>query len=124
MGHTVWTPMVAGAKRWRWFDWQTNFAGALPQSGTPTLGRQILFNNTFQFNAAKVFWPEVETNSTFFVDGPHSGSSQTFLTPGLIIGPFQIAERLHFILAGGVQTAVSGFYEYNHRWIWSVRFPF
>lgn len=123
-GHTTWTPMVAAAKRWRWFDWQSNFGGVLPQSGTATLGRQIIFNNTFQFNAAKVFWPEVESNSTFFVEGLHSGNSQTFLTPGLIIGPFRPAERLHFSFGGGLQTAVSGFYLYDHRWIWTARFPF
>lgn len=124
MGHTIWTPMVAAAKRWRWFDWQSNFGGVLPQSGTATLGRQIIFNNTFQFNAAKIVWPEVESNSTFYVEGPHSGNSQTFLTPGLILGPFRLGERLHFTVGGGLQTAVSGFYLYNHRWIWTARFPF
>ena len=125
LNHTVWTPMFAAAKRWGFFDWQTNLAGVLPQSGTVTLGRQILFNNTFQFSTIKNhLWPELEQNSTFFVDGPNSGKSQTFLTPGLLIGPFQIAERLHFELGGGIQIAVSQFHQYNHRWIWTVRFPF
>jgi hypothetical protein len=124
MNHTVWTPMIAAAKRWRFFDWQTNLAGVLPQSGTDVLGRQILFNNTLQFSIGKYIWPEVEANSTFFVDGPHSGDNQTFLTPGLLIGPFRVAERLHFEIGGGVQTAVTHFHQYNHRWIWTARFPF
>jgi hypothetical protein len=124
MGHTVWSPMLAAAKRWKFFDWQTNLGGSLPQSGTPVLGRQIVFNNTFQFNVARKFWPEVENNTTFYVDGPHSGSYQNFVTPGLIVGPFPLAERLRFMFGGGVQIATSQFYTYNHRWIWTIRFPF
>jgi hypothetical protein len=124
MGHTVWTPMLAGGKRWSFFDWQSNLGGTLPQSGTPVLGRQIVFNNTLQLNVAKKFWPEVENNTTFYVDGPHSGKRQNFITPGLIVGPFPVAERLHFLVGGGVQIATSQFYTYNHRWIWSIRFPF
>jgi hypothetical protein len=125
MGHPVWTPMFAAAKRWAFFDWQTNVAGNLPQSGTATLGRQVLFNNTFQFDAFKaILWPEVEDNVTYYAQGPNSSKTQNFLTPGLLIGPFRIAERLHFETGGGVQIATSKFYTYNHRWMWTVRFPF
>ena len=124
LGHTVWSPMLAAAKRWKFFDWQTNLGGILPQSGTPVLGRQIVFNNTFQFNVARKFWPEVENNTTFYIDGPHSGSHQNFITPGLIVGPFPLAEHLHFMFGGGVQIATGQFYTYNHRWIWTIRFPF
>lgn len=123
-GHTVWSPMLAAAKRWKFFDWQTNLGGTLPQSGTPLLGRQIVFNNTFQFNVARKLWPEVENNTTFYVDGPHSGNYQNFITPGLIVGPFPLAERLRFMFGGGEQIATSQFYTYNHRWIWTIRFPF
>jgi hypothetical protein len=124
MGHTVWEPMLAGAKRWGFFDWQTNLAGSLPASGISVLGRSIIFNNTFQFNALKVLWPEVENNATFYKDGPYSGKTANYLTPGVLIGPFQIAERLHFEPGFGIQIATSGFYTYNHRWIWTVRLPF
>jgi hypothetical protein len=103
---------------------QSTLSGNLPQSGTDVLGRQILFNNAFQFKVAKVWWPAVETNSTFFVEGPNSGNQETFLTPGLVAGPFQIAERLHFLPGFGVQIAATHFHQYNHRWIWSARFPF
>ena len=124
MAHTVWSPMIAASKVWGSFDVQTTLSGSLPQSGTNVIGRLILFNNTFQFKVAKRFWPELETNSTFFVDGPHSGNQQTFLTPGLIIGPFQISQRLHFGLGFGVQVAATHFHQYDHRWIWTMRFPF
>lgn len=124
MGHTIWTPMLAGAKRWGFFDWQTNIAGSLPQSGTATLGRQIIFNNTFQFSVNKYIWPELEDNLTHNAQGPHAGKTENFLTPGLLIGPFRVAERFHFELGGGVQIATSSYYTYNHRWIWTARFPF
>jgi hypothetical protein len=125
LGHTVWSPMIAAAKGWRSFDVQSTLSGTLPQSGTSNLGRQILFNNTFQvrlFNGK--LWPQLETNSTFFVQGPHSGDKQTFLTPGLILGRFKIARRLHFVPGAGVQIAASHFHLYDHRWIWTARFPF
>lgn len=124
MGHTVWSPMLAAAKGWRGFDLQSTLSGNLPQSGTLLLGRQILFNNTVQYAIKKKLWPEIETNSEFFMDGPDSGKTQSFLTPGLLIGPFDIAERLHFEPGGGVQIAVTQFHQYDHRWIWTLRFPF
>jgi hypothetical protein len=124
LGHAVWSPMIAAAKGWGFFDVQSTLSGNLPQSGTNVLGRQILFNNTFQFKVANIFWPEVETNSTFFVDGPLSGNKEAFLTPGLITGPFQIAERLHFATGFGIQIAASHFHRYDHRLIWTMRFPF
>jgi hypothetical protein len=46
------------------------------------------------------------------------------LTPGIVVGSFAIAERLHFAIGTGVQIAVTEFHQYNHRWILSVRFPF
>jgi hypothetical protein len=66
----------------------------------------------------------LEQNSTFWVDGPLSGNKEVFLTPALILGPFQIKERLHFLAGFGVQIAVTSFHQYNHRWIVSIRFPF
>jgi hypothetical protein len=122
MGHIVWSPMLAAAKGWGFFDYQTALSGNLPQSGTVVLGRQILYNNTFQFGIDKNLWPELETNTTFYVDGPHSGEQSTYLTPGLLIGPF--AERLHVEPGFGVQIAATHFHLYDHRWIWTMRFPF
>jgi hypothetical protein len=129
-GHTIWTPSIGAAKGWSTgsrsleFDVQSNFGASVPQSGTNTLGRSLFFNNVFQLGIEKHLWPEVEVNSTFFVDGPLSGDKEVFLTPGLLIGPFDIAERLHFEPGAGVQIAATQFHEYDRRWIWTVRFPF
>jgi hypothetical protein len=124
MGHTVWSPMLAGAKGWGKFDVQSTLSANLPTSGTNVLGRQVLFNNTVQYNVVKKVWPEVEVNSIFLKDGPNTGKKEAFVTPGLIIGSFPIAERLRFTFGGGIQIATTQFRPYNHRWIWTLRFPF
>jgi hypothetical protein len=66
----------------------------------------------------------IEQNSTFWVDGPLTGDKQVFITPGIVIGPFPVAERLHVAFGAGVQIAVTEFHQYNHRWVLSLRFPF
>jgi hypothetical protein len=49
---------------------------------------------------------------------------EVFLTPGLVLGSFPLAERLHLTVGGGVQIVATCFHQYNHGWILSVRFPF
>jgi len=66
----------------------------------------------------------IEQNSTFFTDGPNNSKTETFLTPGVVFGNFQIAEGLHLGTGVGVQIAATRFHLYDHRWIWTVRFPF
>ena len=123
-GHTVLSPMLAMSKGWGRFTIQNTFSGSLPASGTDLLGRAFLWNTAFQYGIKSKLWPMIEQNSTFFSDGPNSGKKQTFLTPGLVIGPMQIAERLHFAVGGGVQIAVTQFHTFDHHWIWTMRFPF
>lgn len=123
-GHTILSPMLALAKGWGPFSVQNTFSGNLPASGTNVLGRAFLWNTTLQYGIKSRIWPMIEQNSTFFSDGRDSGKKQTFLTPGVVFGMFQIAERLRFGIGGGVQIAATQFHTYNHRWIWTVRFPF
>jgi hypothetical protein len=66
----------------------------------------------------------VEQNSTFWSGGVLGGRKQVFVTPGLVVGPFPVAGRLHFAIGGGVQIAVTHFHQFNQRWILSIRFPF
>jgi hypothetical protein len=124
LGHTVLTPMFAAAKGLGPWDIQSTVAGSLPTSGTNVLGRSILFNTEVDYRIKGKIWPMFEQNSTFWVDGPLSGRKQVFLTPGLVVGPFQLYENLHLGLGVGVQIAATSFHQYNHRWIFSVRFPF
>jgi hypothetical protein len=66
----------------------------------------------------------LEQSSTFLVDVPLSGNKQVFITPGIVIGPFQASGRLHVAFGAGVQIAVTEFHQYNQRWVYSLRLPF
>lgn len=123
-GEAVVTPMLALGKGWGRFDVQTTFGANLPAADTQRLGRQLLWNTTFQYHARWKLWPELEVNSTFFEEGTSAGETQTFLTPGLGFGRVRLFHGLRFSIAGGAQIAVTRFHTYNHRWMLSVRFPF
>jgi len=123
-GDAVLSPTLALGKGWREFDVQTTFGANLPAGDTQRLGRQLLWNTTFQYRAGWKLWPELEANSTFFEQGPSAGETQAFLTPGLGFGRVRLLRGLRFSMAGGVQIAVTRFHTYNHRAMLSVRFPF
>jgi hypothetical protein len=123
-GDAVLTPTLALGKGWGRFDVQSTFGANLPVADTQRLGRQLLWNTTFQYRAGWKLWPELEVNSTFFQEGESAGDKQTFLTPGLGFGRVRLYRGLRFSMAGGVQIAVTRFHTYDHRWMLSVRFPF
>jgi hypothetical protein len=123
-GDAVLTPTLAAGKGWGKFDVQTTIGANLPAAETQRLGRQLLWNTTFQYGAGWKLWPELEANSTFYEQGPNAGEAQTFLTPGLGFGRVRLVHGLRFSIASGVQIAVTSFHTYNHRWMLSVRFPF
>ena len=123
-GAAVLTPTLALGKGWGHFDVQTTFGANLPAADTQRLGKQLLWNTTLQYRAGWKLWPELETNATFFEQGPNAGRTQTFLTPGLGFGRVRLARGLRFSVAGGRQFALTHFHTYDHRWMLSVRFPF
>jgi len=123
-GVAVLTPTLALGKGWGKFDVQSTFGADLPAADTQRLGRQILWNTTFQYRARWKLWPELEVNSTFFQEGKSAGETQTFLTPGLGFGRLRLFPGLRFSIAAGVQIAVSHFHTYDHRGMLSVRFSF
>jgi hypothetical protein len=123
-GQAVLTPTLALGKGWGRFDVQTTFGANLPVAETQRLGKQLVWNTTFQYRADWKVWPEMEVNTTFFERGPNAGETQTFLTPGLGFGRVRLFRGLRFAMAGGVQIAATRFHTYNHRWMLSSRFPF
>jgi hypothetical protein len=123
-GHTILSPALGLAKGWGRFDIQNTFGGNLPTGDVVRLGRSFVWNTAFQYNIKGKIWPMIEQNSTFFTDGPNTGKMETFLTPGVVFGSFQIAERLHLGMGVGIQIAATQFHTYNHRWVWTVRLPF
>ena len=118
------TPTIAAGKGWGNFDVQTTVGVSFPVSDTNIIGRSVIWNTAFQYRVVRKLWPELEVNSTFFLDGPHSGMKQTFLTPGLVVGRFHLWQRLGVTVGTGVQIAVTQFHTNNHSWILSLRFPF
>jgi hypothetical protein len=124
IGHAVLSPTLAAAKGIGHWDIQTTLGANLPVSGANILGRAIVFNTAVDYRIKGRIWPMLEQNSVFWSGGTLDGKKQVFLTPGLVLGSFQLAERLRFAIGAGVQIAVSEFHQYNHRWVLSLRLPF
>ena len=123
-GHTVLSPTFAAAKGIGPWDVQSTIGANLPATGADVLGRAIVFNTAVDYRIKGKIWPMIEQNSMFWSGGSLDGKKQVFLTPGLVVGGFPLAERLHLSVGGGLQIAATRFHQYNHRWILSVRFPF
>jgi hypothetical protein len=124
LDHTVLSPTFAASKGLGPWDIQSTIGANLPTSGASILGRTIIFNTAVDYRIKGKIWPILEQNSSFWSGGALDGKKEVFLTPGLILGWFPLAERLHFTFGAGVQIAVTQFHQFNHRWIVSVRFPF
>lgn len=130
---TAWTylPTLAFGKGFGDFDIQATVGGVLPSSDVAMLGDQIQTNVALQYHLLKVFWPEFEVNWTYYVDGQRGGLNQVFLTPGLVIGRFRLADGVAFTSGVGYQIAVSPNYRpspltpaYANAWVFTSRFNF
>jgi len=123
-GHSVLSPTFAAAKGLGPVAIQGTIGANLPVTGANILGRAIVFNTAVDYRIKGKIWPMLEQNSIFWSGGTLDGKKEVFLTPGLVLGSFPLAERLHLSIGGGVQIAATQFHQYNHRWILSVRLPF
>jgi hypothetical protein len=124
IGHATLSPTFAAGKGLGPWDIQSTVGGVLPLSGTGTLSRSIVFNTAVNYRFKGMVWPMLEQNSIFWSGGTMDGKKQVFLTPGLVLGSFKLKDRLRIAVGGGLQTAVTSYHQYNHRWIFSTRFPF
>ena len=124
-------PNLGAGKGFGNFDVQTTLGATLP-TGNPALassGRPVAWNTVAQLRMGKLFWPEIESNATFFKGGTNDGKSQEFLTPGLIVGkcalhPSDPKARPGLAFGGGMQIAASHFHAYNHGLILTARWVF
>ena len=106
--------------------------GATLPTGNPatnTAGRPVLWNTSAQYQIGKVFWPEIESNATFYHGGTNDGKKQEFITPGLLIGkcklhPDNPRSRPGFAVGAGMQIATSHFHTYNHGLVTTARLIF
>ena len=74
------TPTLELGKGFARFAVTTSAGGSVPMSNTVKLGRNIVWNNAFQYHATKFLWVEDEFNSTFYKGGSNDGKQQTFNT--------------------------------------------
>jgi hypothetical protein len=122
----VYSPTLAGGKGWGNFDIQGTVGASFPDNfavhtgtGTPVLANCIL-----QYRIAKVIWPEVEANYTYWPNGIHEGLNQLLITPGLVVGRFPIYGRVACMFGVGCQIAVTDGPLYHRNVIFTARMPF
>lgn len=124
---TIITPTLAAGYGWgtrqQGFDIQSTLGIAIPTADINRLGSPITWNTAFQYHVG-LLWPELEVNYTYFRDGPNDGRSQTAITPGLVVGRFELNRRLRFIVGAGYQKTVSSFKTFNDTWIVTLRLAF
>jgi hypothetical protein len=121
-------PTLGGGKGFGHFDVQSSFGATLPtgKPATTTSGRPIAWNAVAQYRLGKLFWPELESNATFFKGGTNDGKVQEFITPGMIIGkcaihPSEPKSRPGLAFGAGMQIATSQFHTYNHSLVLTAR---
>jgi hypothetical protein len=114
------SPTLLSGKGFGKFDVISCLGGNLPAEETNKLGRSIGWNTTAQYHLAKYFWPELESNSTYFFGGKNNGKKQNFLTPGIVFSKFKFhpsdeESRIGVVFGAGMQIATSQFHTYNHE---------
>jgi hypothetical protein len=113
------------------FDVQSTLGATLP-TGNPAMtasGRPVAWNTVAQYRIGKLFWPEIESNATFYKGGSNDGKTQEFITPGLIVGkcglhPSDPKSRPGLAFGAGMQIAASPFHAYNHELALTARWIF
>jgi hypothetical protein len=126
------TPTIAAGKGFGDFDVQGTFGVAFPTDHSNTIGDAINTNVALQYHFAQYFWPELEFNDTYWSGGERDGKNQLFLTPGIILGRFQLGWRFKLNVGVGYQFAVEPSPTIkepltptlNHQWILTVRAAF
>jgi len=124
-------PNLGAGKGFGNFDVQSTIGATLP-TGYPAItasGRPAIWNTAAQYRVGQLFWPEIESNATFYKGGSNDGKTQEFITPGMIIGkcamhPSDPKSRPGLAFGGGLQIATSQFHTYNHGLVLTARWIF
>lgn len=118
------TPTLAYGKGFGRWDLQGTLGLLVPTSHTAQIGRTLAWNQAVQYHARKHLWPELEVNLSHFLAGPQEGRTQVFLTPGIVLGRYELHGRLGITVGTGVQFAVSSFHTSQRNYVLTVRVPF
>ena len=133
-------PTLAAGKGWGNFDIQSTVSvqvpvaarsspGNTPETNIRNFGDPILWNTTFQYHFLQYFWPELEVNYEYWPNGEHGGLNQVLLTPGLILGRFQIGRDsptrpVNLIFGAGYQVAVTSNPVVKNNFVATLRITF
>ncbi|GAN76114.1 hypothetical protein [Acidisphaera rubrifaciens] len=101
------TPGLYGGKGWGRFDVEASSSVSFPVEDVAHIGKSIVSNLVFQYHIDRIFWPEIEFNHTYWIDGVRGGRSQLFTTIGLVLGRFELIDRLKMTVGAGYQVALS-----------------
>jgi hypothetical protein len=125
---TTFSPTLVMGKGFGRFDVQSSLGGTLPVGSVHAIGRTIAWNTVAQYQVGRIFWPEVEVNSSFYHLGPNDGKNQTFVTPGVMVSKIKLrreaSDRLALLFGGGMQIATSHYHAYNHGLVLTGRISF
>jgi hypothetical protein len=124
--HYLYTPTIAGGKGWGKFDFQSTLGLTVPDvAGLRTgPGMSVAWNTALQYHIAKYFWPEVEANYTYWMNGTREGINQLYITPGILLGRLPIYDRVGLTFGAGVQVAVTDKPQLHRNIILTARLPF
>ncbi len=130
------TPTLAMGKGYGQWAFTTTAGGSLPVTNAKGLGHTIAWNNTLQYRAAKtglarLFWPEVESNTSFYEGGANDGKVASYVTAGVVMGRVALTHhadgtpgRLGLTFGAGEEVAVTHFNTLDHETILTLRMPF
>lgn len=127
------TPTIAGGKGFGLLALESTLGISLPVTDAKGLGHTVTWNNAVQYRlartgAARLFWPELEFNSSFHSGGPDDGKIATFATPGIVVGRVPLSRsasgRLGLTFGVGEQIALTHYHPYNHAIVLTARVPF
>jgi hypothetical protein len=124
-------PTIGFGKGWGPYVIQGTIGATIPTDHESKLGTQIASNTAFQYHVGRYFWPQIETNVTYWTDGQRGRKTQLYLTPGLVVGRFKLNNHLKFTAGLGYAVAVTPHYQatpllpaYNRAWILTLRLGF
>jgi hypothetical protein len=91
---------VVSTSRERW-------GSARPLGHEQATGRNLTWNDTFEYNIFKKIWPETEVNFIHYYQDEHNGNTVVYFTPGLVLGRFHLWDYVSFTVGGAYEIAVT-----------------
>jgi hypothetical protein len=88
--HTTFGPTLQAGKGYNNVNVVTSTRATLPTADGDSIGRPVLWNVVGQYRIRKIFWPEIESNATFFHGGPNDGRVQNLVSPGLVVSSLKL----------------------------------